>query len=128
MGDWSTLPAASIARTWNVCAPGARPVYALGDEHEAKAAPSRAHWNVRLAAAVTLSLPEKENEAFVSPVVAGGWAEIVVSGAAVSGGATIVQLWLSAAPRLPAASAARTSKVCSPSGRSPYRAGLSQPA
>src|SRR5687767_14867152 len=41
---------------------------------------------------------------------------------------SIVQVWLSAAPVLPDRSVARTAKVCSPSARPAYAAGLLQAA
>src|SRR5207248_7119835 len=48
-GVASALPAASIACTWKVCAPAARPLNALGDVQAVKVGlspPSIAHWNV----------------------------------------------------------------------------------
>ena len=45
-GVASTLPAASIARTWNVWLPDARPLSASGLEHAANGEPSRLHSNV----------------------------------------------------------------------------------
>ncbi len=40
-GVASVFPAKSMARTWKVCVPGARPVNALGELHDPYAAPSR---------------------------------------------------------------------------------------
>jgi len=44
-GVGSTLPTASVALTWNVCAPAARPVYVVGLV-QADATASTVHWNV----------------------------------------------------------------------------------
>src|SRR5690242_2066612 len=59
-GVGSTLPAASVARTWNVCC-AAVTVYALGLVQAANAEPSRLHSNVAVSVAlkvkVTLTLP-----------------------------------------------------------------------
>src|SRR6476469_2377958 len=46
-GEASTLPAASVARTFAVCWPSGRPVNALGDVHGAQAPPSS--WHSKLA-------------------------------------------------------------------------------
>ena len=104
--------------------PIARPVYACGLVQAAYAAVSSLHSKVRLPAAVTLSLPPNEKDAFVSVVVAGGFALIVVSGAVVSGvgaGSWISHEWLAGEPStLLAASVARTSKVCGPTARPVY--------
>ena len=86
-GVRSVLPAASVARTWKVCEPTARPEYALGDVQAANAAASSLHSNVE-----GVSDEEKENEALVSVVVAGGCAVIVVSGAVVSTTASITHV------------------------------------
>src|SRR3954469_7864039 len=42
----STLPAASVARTWTVCAPSVSPLYCYGDVQLAQAPASSAHSNV----------------------------------------------------------------------------------
>src|ERR687895_174543 len=80
----STLPAASIARTRKVCGPTARAEYDLGEVQAANAAESSEHSNVEGA-----SDEENENDAFVSVVVSGGCAVIVVCGAIVSASASI---------------------------------------
>ena len=79
-GVASTLPAASLARTENVCSPLARFVYACGDVHAANAALSRrrAHSNVAPGSLVKANDAELEVMVPVGPLV------IVVSGAAVS--------------------------------------------
>jgi hypothetical protein len=79
----------------------------------AKAAPSSLHSKLE-----PDSLDENVKLALVLVVVAGGALPIVVSGAVVSGGGWIVQLWLAGeASTLPAASLARTSKLCAPTAR-----------
>ena len=45
-GVGSVVGTVSIARTWNVCAPPARPARSSGEEQVAKAAPSSEHSNV----------------------------------------------------------------------------------
>jgi hypothetical protein len=78
-----TFPAVSVARTWKVCVPAARPVSETGLEHDAKAAPSSLHSNVEpLFELLKLKL------ALVEFVVAAGFAVKVTTGAVVS----IVQL------------------------------------
>jgi hypothetical protein len=54
VGVGSVLLAGSVARTWKVWSPFARPVYALGDAQALKAAPSRLHVKVE-----PVSLDEK---------------------------------------------------------------------
>src|ERR687896_738222 len=61
-GVWSTLVAASFARTEKVCVPAARPVYPFGVVQTAYAAVSSLHSKVRLAASVSLSVPANEND------------------------------------------------------------------
>jgi hypothetical protein len=77
-GVASTLPAASRARTWNVCGPFARPLYVCGLVHAVNAAPSSEHSNVAPASLVKVKLAELE------VLVAPGPVPIVVSGATVS--------------------------------------------
>jgi hypothetical protein len=72
------LFAASVARTWKVCVPGSRPVYSLGDVHDAKEPSSSEHWYVSAVTAVPSSFPVKVNVAVVFVVVATGWPVIVV--------------------------------------------------
>ena len=45
-GVASVIPAASVARTAKVCVPSARLLYAFGDAHAVKPAPSRLHVKV----------------------------------------------------------------------------------
>ena len=52
------MRAPSMARTWKVCVPPAKPVYFLGEVQLVKAAPSREHSKVEPA-----SEEEKENVA-----------------------------------------------------------------
>ena len=107
-GVASTLPAASLARTANVCWPSARFVYACGDVLVANAAPSRRHSNVAPGSLVKANDAELEVMVPVGPLV------IVVSGAAVS----TVNVRVAGEPStLPAASRARTENVLSPSVR-----------
>jgi hypothetical protein len=83
--------------------------------HEAKLPLSSLHSNVRPAAGVALSLPEKVKDAVVFVVGETGWPVIEVSGAVVS---RIVHVYVAAEPStLPAASSARTRKVCEPGTR-----------
>ena len=42
-GLWSTLPAASVARTFSVCSPGVRPVYSAGEVQDEYVALSSEH-------------------------------------------------------------------------------------
>jgi hypothetical protein len=107
-GDGSGLPAASVARTWNVCPPTARPLYCCGLEQAVNGALSSEH--VKLAPASEL----KVNDAVVAVVGFDGPEAIVVSGAPVS----TVHVWIAGvASVLPAPSFARTLKVCEPSPR-----------
>jgi hypothetical protein len=99
------LPAASAARTSKVCAPSASVAVVCGDEQSASAAASTRHWKL---APASLENDSVGVESFVSP---SGPEPIVVTGPTVS----TVKARLAGAPVLPAASAARTSKVCAPS-------------
>src|ERR687885_930784 len=74
-GVGSAFPAASIARTANVCAPAASPPYVFGALQASKAAPSRAHSKREPA-----SVAAKTKVAVVLEPSAGA-DEIVVSGA-----------------------------------------------
>jgi hypothetical protein len=118
-GVASVFPAASLARTLNWCVPTASPVRSRGDVHAANGALSSEHSKVE-----PDSLEENVKLALVLVVVAAGPEPIVVSGAVVSGGGWIVQLWLAGvASTLPAASLARTSKLCAPTARPVYSRG-----
>ena len=103
----SSLPAASVAVTVKVCSPSASPEYGAGLAQGVGTPSSREH--VKLAA---LSVEVKEKLAPDSFMSAAGPVVIDVSGATVS----IVHAKLAAvASSLPAASAAVTVSVCSPS-------------
>jgi hypothetical protein len=101
------LAAASVALTWKVCEPWARPLYAFGLAQLANAPPSIAHWKVAPASEVKLKLAFALLLGFVGEEL------IVAVGACVS----IVQVELAAVPVFPAASVALTWKVWEPSAR-----------
>ena len=113
-GEASTLEAASVARTSNVCEPFASAEYALGELHEPHAPLSRRHWN---AEADSLEVNVKLAE--LTATVPEGPESIVVSGAVVSGAGTSTVQARDAgdASVLPAGSVARTSNVCGPFAR-----------
>ena len=119
-GVWSRLPAGSVARTRNVCAPLDRDDVVNGDEHEVKEAVSTEHWNVE-----PVSVDAKANvgvESLVGPL---GPEVNDVSGASVSTvKLRVAGLW----SVFPAASVARTSKVWAPSARTAVVTGETQPA
>jgi hypothetical protein len=105
-GVASVFPAASVARTWNVCEPTASPEYAAGDVQAANAPPSSAHANDE-----PPSLDVNDNVAPCANVVAAGALVIVVSGASVS---TVQVRDAGVGSTLPAPSFARTRNVCDP--------------
>src|SRR4051794_18681178 len=72
----SAFPAASTARTSNVCVPSARPEYPFGEAHPSQPPPSRRHSNLD-----DCSLEEKPNDASGLLVGSLGPESIVVSGA-----------------------------------------------
>ena len=111
-GVASALPAASLARTLNVCAPVVRPLYSFGLEHVAKLLASSLHSNVAPA-----SLAVNANEALVESVDASGPDVIVVSGGVVSAGVIVHVRVAGVASVLPAGSVARTLNVCAPTPR-----------
>src|SRR5918998_2191183 len=115
----SVLPAASVARTSNVCAPSENAPVVCGEVHAAKAAASTRHWKL---APASLENPNVGVESPVSPV---GPESIVVCGAAVS---TVIARLAGLASVLPAASVARTSNVCAPSDNAPVVCGDVQAA
>src|SRR5688572_30734259 len=84
-GVASTLPGASLARTANVWAPSGRSLYARGEVHAAKAAPSRLHSKLD-----PVSDEVKEMLAERSATVPEGAATMVVSGAVVSPGTVVL--------------------------------------
>ena len=102
----STLPAASVARTEKVCAPWASPVSARGEVQVCQAPSSSLHSKVEPA-----SVELNEMLALVEATVPVGPEPIVVSGATVS---TVQVRVASVGSTLPAASVARTRKVCDP--------------
>src|SRR5918992_1260295 len=111
-GEASAFSATSIARTRKVCWPTARPVNACGDVHGANAAVSSAHSNVEPA-----SLETNPKLASDSGDGDSGITLSDVSGAVESGDWT-VHVWVSGdASMLPAASTARTRKLCWPVAR-----------
>ncbi len=114
-GVGSALPAASTARASNVCAPSASWGIAVGDWQGLNGPPSTRHSKV----APSSSVP-RPNDGARSLVVGGGPERIVVSGASVS---TVKVRVAGVGSALPAGSIARTSKVCSPSARSPAGCG-----
>ncbi len=119
-GVASTFPAASIARTRNVCAPSESPANVAGEVHGAKAPVSTEHSNVAVA-----SFEENVKTAFASLETASGSVTIVVSGAAVS---TVHANVAGVGSAFPAASTARTANVCGPSARPGAVNGLVQTA
>jgi hypothetical protein len=114
-GDVSALPAASVARTSNVCEPFARLEYALGEEHELQFPLSRRHRKVE-----PVSVDANWNDAEALETVPDGPELIDVSGGVVSGGGGTSTVQLREAGDesvLPTASVARTSNVCEPFAR-----------
>src|SRR5438128_2103778 len=105
-GVESVLPAPSVARTWKLCEPWLNGDVVCGELHGEKALPSTRHSNVEPA-----SLESKLKVGVLSLVVPVGPPVIVVSGDAVS---TLNPRRAGFGSRLPAASAARTSKVYKP--------------
>ncbi len=102
-GVASMLPAASTARTANVWADSARPVYDAGLVHEPNAAPSSEHSKEGPASEAV-----NEKLAEVEVVAAAGVDVIVVFAGVVS---TVNRNEAGVGSTLPAASVARTSKV-----------------
>ncbi|MFP5452314.1 MAG: hypothetical protein ACLGG9_11295 [Thermoleophilia bacterium] len=102
----SVLPAASVARTSNVCAPSLRPVNCTGETQGANDAPSRRHSKVDPASDdAKLTLVE-----IVLITAAGAWV-IVVCGATLS---TTKATSAGVESVFPAGSVARTRNVCAP--------------
>jgi hypothetical protein len=104
------LRAASVALTWKMWVPLAKPVYLLGEEQALKGALSSLHSKVLAA-----SEEEKAKLASFCFTVPEGPESMVVFGAVVSCGggdtSTLKVLEAGVASTLPAASVARTSKV-----------------
>ena len=105
----SGLPAASIARTRNVCGPAVIPVSCFGDVHAAYGARSSEHSNVEPGSS------EANVIVSVVLVVVPDGPLIVVSGASRSS----IQVYVAGlGSTLPAKSIARTWNVCEPCARS----------
>jgi hypothetical protein len=119
-GVGSALPAASVARTANVCEPSASPVEAFGEVQDVNAAPSMLQ--AKLAPGSELV---NENDAFADGERAGGWSVMVVSGAAVS---TVNDRVAGDASGVPRLSVARTENVYEPSASDAYARGDVQAA
>ena len=111
-GVGSRLPAASVARTVNVCGPWARLEYDFGDVHEAAAAVSSLQ--VKLTSG---SDAPNEIAALVLGTEPDGADVIVVSGTAVS---TVKLAVAGVGSVLPASSLAVTAIVCGPSSSPVY--------
>jgi hypothetical protein len=94
-GDWSMFPAASIARTSKWCVRTVSSVTTYGDWQSTNSAPSSAHSNVSSSAGVRLSgsEPMKVKVASGLLVVEGGEEVMIVCGATVSGGSSIVHAY-----------------------------------
>jgi hypothetical protein len=106
----STFPAPSVARTSKACVPSTSAEYVLGDVHAAKAPASTRHSNVD-----PVSVDVNSNVAVVEVTEPDGPLVIVVSGGVVSAGGETVHVREAGVESVfPAASFARTSKVCEP--------------
>jgi hypothetical protein len=103
------LPTASDARTKNVCEPSAYGPNESPLEHCENAVASTWHWN-------PVAPAELKVNVVVEVLTRVGWAAIVGTGGA---GALIVHWMDAAALALPAASYARTKKVCRPFANGP---------
>ena len=116
----SVFPAASVALTWKVCEPAARPLYVCGLVQAAKAAPSSEHWKLEpVSVELKLKLGPVELDGLDGVDV------IVVSGAVSS----IVHVYVAGVGSVfPTASVARTWKVCEPAARLLKLRGLVQAA
>ncbi|MEJ7787875.1 MAG: hypothetical protein WKF96_23990, partial [Solirubrobacteraceae bacterium] len=111
-GVGSVLPAASVPRTSYLCRPGLTALVVCGEVHDAKGSPSTRHSKLDPASSAL-----NANVGVSSSLVGGGPAVIVVSGGVVSGGvvSTVKAREAGDESVLPAASVARTAKVCWPS-------------
>src|SRR4051794_2638997 len=92
-GEASTLPAASFARTWNVCWPFLRFLYVFGERQALHAPRSSLHWNVEL-----VSVAVKRNVATRERVRAAGPPRSLVFGAVMSGAASSLAIVTSVRP------------------------------
>jgi hypothetical protein len=123
-GLGSVFPAASVARTLNVCDPALRPLYSLGLVHDSQEPESRLHSNTELG-----SLEPNAKEAVVELVEPLGPEVIAAPGGVLSPGGSIVHVCVAGlASVLSAASVARTLKVCEPMAGLLYAFGLVQAA
>src|SRR5262249_54442877 len=105
-GEASVLPAASVARTSNVCVPSDSATLVNGDTHVSNCAASTRHWNVE-----PDSSDVKHQVGVASLLGDGAGTEVVGFGMIVS---TVKVCEAGEGSVLPAASVARTSKVCEP--------------
>ncbi len=106
-GVASVLPATSVARTRNSCAPAASPVYCLGELHAVNAAPSSEH--SKLAPASSAENPK------VAEVLGARRARTGVDGRLRRRPVVVSRCRSRAtASTLPAPSTARTESVCCP--------------
>ncbi len=113
-----TLPALSVARTWKVWSPSFTE-NVQGLEQSANAPASSRHWKSAGSSAANTKV------AVAVVAWAAGPLEMFAVGARVS---TTSVRWSGVASRLPAASRARTAKLCWPSDSEPRAAPLVQPA
>jgi hypothetical protein len=104
-GLMSVLPAAYVARTSKVWAPSVSAAVVCGEVQAAKGAASTRHWKLE---------PGSLEIAYVGVLSVVGPESIVVCGAVVS---TVIARLAGLPSTYPAASLARTSKVCAPSAR-----------
>jgi hypothetical protein len=80
----STLPDASMARAWKVCAPSGSPLYCFGEVHAAKTSPSRLHTKLELASVEEIAKVADELDS-----VPDGPLSMAVSGEVLSPGVTV---------------------------------------
>jgi hypothetical protein len=116
-GSASTTPSGLLALTSKAWWPSERPLRVCGDAHGAQGPKSSAHSNVEPAWS-----EENVNVALVTP-----GSGSTGGSSAVSGGCTTVHSWCEGvASALPAASTARTSRMCAPVARPENCTGVSQ--
>ena len=120
LAAWPVLPAASVARTENVCDPTTSDVYDAGLVQAANALPSSEQENDDPG-----SLEANEMRAPVSVVCDAGADPIVTTGGVVSGG-VYVQVTDTGEPTFPALSVARTENRCCPVATAVSTTGLVQ--
>ena len=104
-GVASTLPAVSVACTWNVCTPADKTVYVVGEVQALNEPPSSLQAKVAVSVAVKLKVAEVEATVPVGPEV------IVVSGGVLS----TVTFVLAVVAELLDGSTARAAMVVAPS-------------